>query len=119
MTCDLCGVVAPAWSAVKFCFKHGKSAPETFELIKQAYGDDALSSTRVFEWHKMFKEGREHRVGRPTTTRTDAQVVKVKKLLAPPDFCLFPRMKRELKGYRFDSIEAVQTATTKALNSMP
>jgi hypothetical protein len=43
--------------AVKFCFKLGKSASETFELIKHAYGDDALSRTRVFEVHKMFKEG--------------------------------------------------------------
>ena len=28
-------------------------------------------------------------------------------------------MKRELKGHRFDYIEAVQAATTKALNSIP
>lgn len=72
--------------AVKFCFKLGKSASETFELIKQAYGDDALSRTRVFEWYKMFKEGREvvedeHRAGRPTTARTDGQVAKVKQVL--------------------------------------
>ena len=40
--------------SVKFYFKLGKSASETFELNRQAYGDDALSRTRVFEWHKMF-----------------------------------------------------------------
>ena len=45
--------------AVKFCYKLGKSASETFKLIKQAYGDDALSCTGVFEWHKIFKEVRE------------------------------------------------------------
>ena len=28
-------------------------------------------------------------------------------------------MKRELKGHRFDSVEAVQAETTKALNSIP
>ena len=28
-------------------------------------------------------------------------------------------MERELKGHRFDSFEAVQTAMTKALNSIP
>ena len=39
--------------------------------------------------------------------------------LAPPDFFLFPRVKRELKGHRFDCIEAVQVATTKALSSIP
>ena len=49
----------PSSTVVKFCFKLGKSASETFELIKQAYGDDVLSRTRVFEWRKMFKEGRE------------------------------------------------------------
>ena len=69
--------------AVNFCFQLGKSASETFEIITQAYRDDASSHTRVFEWHKMFKECRElvedeHRVGRPTTARTDAQVAKVK-----------------------------------------
>ena len=63
--------------AVKFCFKLRKSASETFELVKQVYGDDALSRTRVFEWHKMFKEGREL----VETARTDAQVVKEKKVL--------------------------------------
>ena len=41
--------------AVKFYFKLGKSASDNFELIKQTYGDDVLSQTRVFEWHKMFK----------------------------------------------------------------
>ena len=62
---------------VKFCFKLGKSASETFELIEKAYEDDALSLTRVFEWHKMFKEGRDL-VEAPRRTsddaRTDAQV---------------------------------------------
>jgi len=55
--------------AVMFCFELGKSASENFELNKQDYGDDTLSRTRVFEWHKMFKEGwelieYEHRIGR-------------------------------------------------------
>ena len=65
MTCDFlwsCASIdrtVEQRNAVKFCFKLGKSASETFELIKQAYGDDALSRTRDFEWHKVFKEGRE------------------------------------------------------------
>ena len=65
---------------MKFCFKLAKSALGTFELIEKAYGDDALSRTRVFEWHKMFKEGQEL-VRRSTTARTDAQMTKVKKVL--------------------------------------
>ena len=42
--------------AVEFCFKLGKSASETFELIKQAYGDDALSHTRFFERQKCSRK---------------------------------------------------------------
>ena len=102
---------------MKFCFKLGKSASGTFELIRQACGDDALSRTRVFELHKMFKEGRDL-VGAWTTARTDAQVAKVNKVLDSErlhlTFSCFREMERELKGLRFDSIEAVQAATTKA-----
>jgi hypothetical protein len=33
---------------IKFCFTMGKTATETFQLEKQAYGDNALSRTRAF-----------------------------------------------------------------------
>jgi hypothetical protein len=33
---------------IKFCFKTGKTATETFQLMKQAYDDGALSHTWVF-----------------------------------------------------------------------
>jgi hypothetical protein len=43
---------------IRFCFKTGKTATETFQLIKQAYDDSALSRTWgsliVFEWFKRF-----------------------------------------------------------------
>jgi hypothetical protein len=46
---------------IKFCFRTGKTATETFQLIKQAYGDNAVSCTWVFlmafEWFKQFKDG--------------------------------------------------------------
>jgi hypothetical protein len=34
---------------IKFCFKAGKTATETFQLIKLAYGDNALSHTQVLK----------------------------------------------------------------------
>ena len=45
-------------------------------MIQEAYGDQALSKTRVFEWHKKFKDGQESledapRAGRPSTSKTD------------------------------------------------
>ena len=39
--------------------KLGKSATETYDLLKKVYGDECLSRTQVFEWFKGFKEGRE------------------------------------------------------------
>ena len=44
---------------IKFCLKLGKTFTETFELMKQVYGDNCLSRARVHEWFKRFKEGRE------------------------------------------------------------
>ena len=44
------------------------------QMIQEAYGDQALSKTRVFEWHKKFKDGQESledapapHAGRPST----------------------------------------------------
>ena len=34
---------------VKFCVKLGKSAIETYDLMKKVYGDECLSRTQVFE----------------------------------------------------------------------
>jgi hypothetical protein len=33
-----------------FCFKTGKTARETYELLQQAYGEDAMGHTQVFDW---------------------------------------------------------------------
>jgi hypothetical protein len=37
----------------KFCQKLGKSASETLQMIKQAYGE-ALGRSAVLKWHKGF-----------------------------------------------------------------
>ena len=67
---------------VKFCVKLGKSATETYDLLKKVYGDECLSRTQVFEWFKSFKGGREEiggvqRPRRPSTSKTDANIKKV------------------------------------------
>ncbi|XP_011858412.1 PREDICTED: putative uncharacterized protein FLJ37770 [Vollenhovia emeryi] len=72
--------------AVKFCVKLGKSSKDTHDLIKAAYGDNAMSRSGVFEWHKLFREGREEvedaqRSGRTSTTKSDENVARVKTLL--------------------------------------
>ena len=40
---------------VKFCVKPGKSATETYDLLKKVYGDECLSRTQVFECLKGLK----------------------------------------------------------------
>jgi len=57
---------------IKFCAKLGKSGSETLQLLRTAYGDAVLSSSQIFRWHKVFKDGREsvedeQRAGRPST----------------------------------------------------
>jgi len=42
---------------IKFCFKIGKTATETYQLLQQAYGEDAMGRAQVFDWFRRFKEG--------------------------------------------------------------
>jgi hypothetical protein len=60
---------------LKFCEKLKKTATETFEMLKNAYGEECLLRTSVSEWRRRFKEGREmlqdERKGHPSTSRTE------------------------------------------------
>jgi hypothetical protein len=61
--------------AIKFCVKLKKTATKTFEVLRSAYCDECVLRTSVFEWHKMFKEGREslkdvEQKSCPSTSRT-------------------------------------------------
>ena len=44
---------------IKFCFKLGKNATETYEMVQTAFRPSCMNRASVFEWHKRFKEGRE------------------------------------------------------------
>ena len=45
--------------AIKFCFKLGKNAKETYGILQTTFGASCMNRASVFEWHKRFKEGRE------------------------------------------------------------
>jgi len=45
--------------AIKFCFKAGKSATETLQMVNAAYEDQALSRSNVFRWYGRFRDRRE------------------------------------------------------------
>ena len=45
--------------AIKFCFKLGKNARETYGMLQTGFGASCMNWAWVFEWHKRFKEGKE------------------------------------------------------------
>ena len=45
--------------AIKFCFKLGKNATETYGMLQTDLGASCMNRASAFEWHKRFKEARE------------------------------------------------------------
>jgi len=43
---------------IKFCFKIRKTTTQTYQLLQQAYSEDAMGHTQLFDWFCRFKEGR-------------------------------------------------------------
>ena len=73
-------------ASVEFCFLLGKSAAETAAMLQAAYKHAAMSKTRVYEWFSRFKSGQTSledspRSGRPSTSRTDENIAKIKELV--------------------------------------
>ena len=66
--------------------KIGKSVTETFEMLKIAFGKEAMCRTQTYYWWKRFKEGRnsvddDPRSGRPSTSKTDDNVAKFREVI--------------------------------------
>ncbi|GBN75500.1 Putative uncharacterized protein FLJ37770 [Araneus ventricosus] len=71
---------------IKFCVLLKKSPAETLEMLKKAYGNDAMGKTAVYEWYKSFHEGRtniedDHRTGRRSSSTADENVERVRKIV--------------------------------------
>ena len=63
----------------------GKTGSETFEMLKQAFGDSCMSRSRTFVWLRRFKNGRtstanDDRSGRPSTITTPSKLEQVGRL---------------------------------------
>ena len=81
---------------LKFLVRLGKAPLDALGMLQEVYGDETMSHSRVFEWHKRFKEGREDveddsRSGRPSTSRTADNVERVKQMVRG-DYRLTVRM---------------------------
>ena len=42
---------------LKFLVRLGKTPSDALGMLQEVYGDGTMSRSRVFEWHKRFKEG--------------------------------------------------------------
>ena len=73
-------------SAIKFCVANKKSRQETFEMLKTAFGNNALKKTALYKsWYSKFKQSDnsvtdEPRPGRPSSISTK-KIETVKELL--------------------------------------
>ncbi|KAL4142816.1 hypothetical protein QTP88_005213 [Uroleucon formosanum] len=99
--------------AIRFCFKLGHNATETFQKLQQAYGEDVLSRARVFRWFKAFSEGREliedePRSGRPSTSKNDENIAKVRDLVRS-DRRMTVRMIGEQLGLSHTTVHQILT----------
>ena len=66
--------------AIKFQFKLGKNATETYGMLQNAFGPCCMNRASVFEWHKRFKESRksvrdDERCGRSKVVITPELIV--------------------------------------------
>ncbi|XP_060774022.1 protein GVQW3-like, partial [Neoarius graeffei] len=71
---------------LKFLVRLGKTPSEALRLLQQVYGDETMSRSWVFEWHKRFKEGPEDveddpRSRRPSTSGTEANIERVRQVV--------------------------------------
>jgi len=71
---------------IKFCVILCKSGAETFEMIRRAYRNEAMSRARCFEWDARFKRGRtsledDERSGRTSTCSTPKNVETIRRLV--------------------------------------
>ena len=66
--------------AIKFCFKLGKNATETYGMVQTAFRPSCMNRASVFEGHKRFNEGGE-------SVRDDERCGRSKEVNTPQLIC--------------------------------
>jgi len=100
-------------ACVKFCFKLGKTATETWKMLQQAFGDECLSRTQCFEWYSRFKTRRtsidgDSRSGRLSTSTDDVHIDTVLHLILQNRRLTIREIAEDV-GSSFGSCQAILT----------
>ena len=45
-------------ACIKFSFKLGKTATQCYEMLKTAFGEQAMGRSQTFQWFSLFKADR-------------------------------------------------------------
>ena len=74
-------------ACIKFCFKLEKTATECYEMLKTAFGEQAMGRSQTFQWFSRFEAGRtsiddDERSGRPVSSSTPEVIERVHQLSA-------------------------------------
>ena len=93
---------------IKFCFRLGKTAAETVELMRQVYGNNCLPRAQIFRWYARFKSGAEMnedeaRPGYPFSVRNEGLVAKVRKRIQE-ERCVIVRLMADEFGVNRETI---------------
>ena len=73
-------------ACIKLCFKLEKTATECYEMLKTAFGVDAMGRSQTFQWFSRFKVGRtliddDEHSGRPVSSSTPEMIETVHKII--------------------------------------
>ena len=67
--------------AIKFSFKLGKNATETFGMLQTAFQPSCMNRASVFEWHKRESVRDDERCGRSKEVRTRELIGQIKNFM--------------------------------------
>ena len=73
-------------ACIKFFFKLGKTATESYEMLKTAFGEQAMGRSQTFQWFSRFKAGRtstddDERSGRPVSSSMPEMIERVQQII--------------------------------------
>jgi hypothetical protein len=72
-------------ACIRFCFKLGKTATECYEMMKTAFGEQAMVHSQTFHWFSRFKAGRalidDERSSRPVSSSTPEMMERVRQII--------------------------------------